>query len=280
MSSPAKIILTNWRIVQYQDFVIDLMDLRKRVDNSTYKVELQKDFDQEKITCPLWTTDGSLVSPTLQDSRMFKFLMQAKNLGSLEDYRRKWVACFDGALDVANNKQSAPTGTFDVLSRFYNPSNKTEFRLCFMPGTLLDGTPVRNEMLQSAIAAASAYSKSVDPIIYPEDEATARKNGLVMLSANPLGLYTTWIEQETRNNLRRLVRAQTSSDSWVRTGPTMSQAETFNKEQSEKLNYHFDSLRDKDVQDLLQFPGDKLVNHRRINTKDIMGDSANQVLTL
>ncbi|KAG9082276.1 hypothetical protein FRC06_005142, partial [Ceratobasidium sp. 370] len=259
----------------YQDFVIDLRDFAKRIHKDTFMTELKKDFDPGTITCPLWTIKGSQVSKTdIQGSRIFRSLFQAKQINSLEDYRRRWIVCWNGAIDVAG-AQGASKGTFDLLSRFYQPDNKTEFRLCLIPGKLPDGNPLPGTMLEAAIKAASDYANSIDPIHYTGDEASALKSGLVKLSSDPLGLYSTWIEQD-RNNLRLLVRGQTGSDSWIRSRPTKSQADDFNEEQSAKVHYHFDSIRDNSVTSLLQFPDDNVVNYRRKKTEDIMGESANQ----
>ncbi|KAG8698889.1 hypothetical protein FRC08_005647 [Ceratobasidium sp. 394] len=259
----------------YQDFVIDLLDFAKRIHKDTFMEELKKDFDQGTITCPLWTVKGSQLTKTdVQKSRIFRSMLQARDMESLEDYRRRWIVCWNGAIDVASS-QGAPKGKFDLLSRFYHPDNKSEFRLCLMPGKLPNGDPLPATMLEAAIKAASDYAASVDPIHYTGDEASALKSGLIKLSSNPLGLYSTWIERD-RNNLRLLVRGQTGSDSWIRSRPTKSQADEFNEDQSKKLHYHFDSIRKDSVTSLLQFPDDNVVNYRRKKTEAIMGESANQ----
>ncbi|QRV85230.1 betaine lipid synthase [Ceratobasidium sp. AG-Ba] len=260
----------------YQDFIISFEDIIKRIDDGTYQSELKKDFDQGTITCSLFNLDGTLISAQdLHGSRMVRSLgqiMKSSSKGKLEEYRRRWIACFDGALDVAESKHATP-GTFDVLNRFYLPNEHVEFRLCLMPGKLPNGLAVTDKMLEWCIEVVkkNGFAKSIQPIVYKSDPATAQANQMIQISTNPLGFYSTWIEMKGRDNLDILVKAQTSGDSWVRTQPTKDQVDQFSKNL-----FKPDTTFDHDTIPLVQFPGDNLFHHKRTNTKDIMGDSANQ----
>ncbi|QRV85213.1 betaine lipid synthase [Ceratobasidium sp. AG-Ba] len=224
--------------------------------------------------------DGTRI-PTAQldSSRMVKSLRQLIQLNSkskVEEYRKRWNICFDGAIEATRTQYYSAKG-FDLRHRYFHPKDNTEFRLCLIPGKLLHGGEVTKERLLAAIEAVNdkGYKKSVQPIIYLEDEQTAAKNKLVKISTNPLGLYSTWIEQETNNELGKLVKAQVNDNTWIRPQPTWDQAEEFDKAQDEKVR-HWRSTEPQYIAKLVQFPGEKLINSRRIKTEVIMGDSANQ----
>ncbi|KAG8720828.1 hypothetical protein FRC09_008906 [Ceratobasidium sp. 395] len=268
-------------VAQYQDFVISIKQFQERVHDEDFEKPLRSDFRSKKILCPLWNQEGTPVSQdTLAKSRMFKSLLEATKRDDLADYRRKWINCFDNALELSFNMSKQPIRqSYDVLGRFFLSQNAT-YRLYLAPGKWLDGTAVSKDSLEEAYTHSmkSSHRTGVEPILLlnAPDEPETHHGELIKLSSNPLGLYTTWIALA---DLPALIKAQTSNrGTWLQKGPDSTTAKRF----SENLfpRDEMTKFRKVNTESLIQYPGEKLVQYRRITPKTIMGnESANIVLS-
>ncbi|QRV85216.1 betaine lipid synthase [Ceratobasidium sp. AG-Ba] len=264
----------------FDNYLITLKDLAKRVDDGTYEAELKRDFDEKKLTCPLFNIDGTQVSDKeLAFSRMNLSLQQITESASkqkIQEYRRRWIACFDGALSVAESMHATPR-TSEALNRFYRPSDRVEFRLCLMPGKLPDGSPVTDKMLEWCIniVREKGFAKSVQPIVYTTDPETAVAHQMLKISTNPLGLYSTWIEMKDRNMLGILVKDQVQDNNWIRPQPKKEVVDKFQKK-LKKPDTDLGFGVDHDTLSRVQFPGDNLLHYERTNSEEILDHPADE----
>ncbi|KAG8741226.1 hypothetical protein FRC10_003148 [Ceratobasidium sp. 414] len=253
----------------FQDYVVRLNDLRTRVDDSTWEKTLKNDITGGALcNCSCWTPTGEEVSGAeFLESRLGRTLRR----GDIEAYRSQWITCFDNAIQMTNNRPG-PLGKFDVLSRFYQPKDNKIFDLYFMPGS---GGAFTTNNLKSVLTNPALQNRGVSGHVLNMSERKAEQEGYVKLSTNPLRLYTTWMLE---SSLRQLVETSTEARYWTRPMPDAGLARDFNRRllNTPSLGLKHDSLRIVDnSMPYLLYPGGRLVHFPRLNTKKIMGDSAN-----
>ncbi|QRW13810.1 betaine lipid synthase [Ceratobasidium sp. AG-Ba] len=258
-----------------ENVVIGYQDLLDRTTGPSVNAVLQDDWDNDWLTCSLWTLNGNPIS-TLSDLVGWCAMTRCianKAKRTLEQYKANWKTCLVNAVDLAAEQlRDAPTNSYHVLSRFYIPAKGTTFTLGFLPNE-------NCEITDEDIAAAKAGSKrdlGVDPVIlaFPT-EAEVVKQGWVKFSSSPLEMYTTWILQADKD---RLEAAQTGNGKWERDPPHPGEVEIFDQQllkYSDEFSEKFYGLSPEIKTQLALWRKGQVIRARR-DTLSIMGESANQ----
>ncbi|KAG9078527.1 hypothetical protein FS749_009439 [Ceratobasidium sp. UAMH 11750] len=270
----------------YQDYVIRVVDLINRVDDRRYYESLASDLKHpQRIQCRFWTMDGRAVSDMNPNSSRlghahWQACLSSGYNGAVDKaYRDQWVLCFNFAVRIAGNQKSR-IGTYNLLNRFYRPIIPPPqfyapgvlhtFPLYLLAHPRLQG--LTSAQLNDAIPEAAKNAGDVSATWILDSQ----KHKYVRLSANPLGLYSTWVE---RDHLPLLVKDQTVDGVWPRVLPITTQVGDFNEQLLSQGSYKYSTMLSSEKSSLLQWPGQNLRYYSRRSTRAIMGGSANEWAT-
>jgi len=220
--------------------------------------------------------------------------------GDWGNYCKGWIMALDGAVNYAQ-AHTKREGAFHVSSRYFRvDEHDPPLDIYLMPSTAISSDDLEG---LAKIVPAETSPHHPDQVtvrgILKNDQAAAARDGFVCLSTNPLGLYSTWMK---RAQLDRLIELQVGDNSWVQNLPTHTQADEFD----EKLKTLVDEAlilskgadntlvqhRSGIVVNMKEIPtstssavtlrngrkGRKTVRTGRMQTKTVMGKSANEVL--
>jgi len=228
------------------------------------------------------------------------YLLSRILAGDWENYYKGWIMALDGAVNYAQ-AHTKREGAFHVSSRYFRVGkHDPPLGIYIMASTAIG--PGILKQLAKTVPTEKTLPHHADQVtvrgILENDQAAAVRDGLVCLSTNPLGLYSTWME---RGELDRLIKLQVGENYWVQPFPTYAQAKTFDsklkalvdvalllsKGVTNALVQHTSGI----VVNMKDIPtctssaltlrngrkGRKTVKAGRMQTKTVMGKSANEV---
>ncbi|QRV99327.1 hypothetical protein RhiJN_27346 [Ceratobasidium sp. AG-Ba] len=237
---------------------------------------LANDLKSHKVDCEAWDGTGNpiVLSPSElnQNKPLFRQLAEkTKSKRTLKSYADLWAVYYTDAVETAtqHGPQPKPRGTWDVSFRYFRPASLTTLYIVPADATGIPTQVVRDECQKLNAPNINALCIS--------DQSRQKRPDLVKFSISPLGLYTTWIDEQT---LSQVQEAQCIGDDgeWTRELPSKAQTQEFN----EDLVYTYSKGIKADstvasVQDnVSMLPKESRIEHERINTKLFMGDSANE----
>ncbi|KAK7014101.1 hypothetical protein VNI00_019409 [Paramarasmius palmivorus] len=286
---------------KYSDAIMLWDDLLQRATPSKERNKLlDNDWKHRAPTCYFWISSS-------QDPRNNADIFVKAGKGFREDYDEAWERALQDAvehsLSIWKERNGQQGGKMDLKNRYFStPANwKSPLDIVLVPhGDWLKcdalvayaGTTKKDQKftfssvrLRDEIKdfdTATWITKDVVKTLAPKfmnpvwQKIADAGDGLLKLSTHPLDLYSTW----TRiSDVNMLINAQTqgTSTSWTRPFPSRDQVQEFNQ----KLTGDFarDLVANMLVTSLPLRPGDPLPTRRRMQTKTIMGDSANQWAT-
>ncbi|KAG8765177.1 hypothetical protein FRC12_007647 [Ceratobasidium sp. 428] len=258
-------------MIQLNDVVILWDDFLDRVDLSRNNDILYQDYQQKTISCNLWhRKSGELLSMgELENTRLFRSLHSS--VDGFETHRLLWQHYFRSALKLVKAYKPG-SGPFDVLTRFLVPPSGQCITLYLVPNAPLAQSYVTWHNLITYTQGISSDFQVKG--WWLQNEAVAQSEGLVQLSTNPLGLFTTWISV---GDLCTLVKLETGGDSWARRPPSAQEIKSFHKVLSSKVTPFFnDEPVTFSANGGASGPDYSPPQVARVNTETIMGSSANK----
>jgi hypothetical protein len=213
--------------------------------------------------------DGDPVDPTHVHQSRLGYVLRKYSPYDLKSYQDHWTLCFNYAISISD--RNSLTYNRNPYNRFYKlPGRLT---LYIVPGQSFQELS-KDKWLTALKEAASSDGNVIPKLIDPK---SAKENGYICLSSNPLGLYSTWIKPD---DLEDLASYQTGSSTrkWAQKPPPTKAIRSFN---SQLINSgkqpKSDYIGTTSQWSLLQWPGQTVRYYKRLSTESVMGGSANKV---